>query len=326
MSENSVAAVPQEVAGGADLSFRGIALVTFGISIFSVQDVLIRHLSGGYSVVEIMFIRALVAILPMYFFVHMDGGLRSLKSKHPYLQLLRGVLGVFSYTAYYMAMATLPLATVTSIFFVSPLIVTLFSVVFLRETVGFRRWAGVLIGFAGMLVIIQPGRGPLDWAALLPVLAALTYAGSIMLTRKLGRSETGASLAFYAMLTFMAASGTAGLAFGDGALANETHASTGFLLRAWQLPSLADFGIIAVCGGVAAIGFYCLSQGYRLAQASIAAPFEYVALPLSITWGFLMWDEIPSATTFLGIAMIVAGGLYVLRREARHPPRPHHKF
>ena len=253
----------------------------------------------------------------MYFFVHIDGGLASLKSKHPVLQALRGLLGVFSYTAYYMAMASLPLATVTSIFFVSPLIVTLFSVVFLRETVGLRRWAGVLIGFAGMLVIVQPGQGSLDWAALLPIVAALTYAGSIMLTRKLGRTETGASLAFYAMVTFMAASGVAGLAFGDGALANESHPSIGFLLRAWQLPSLADFGIIAVCGGIAAIGFYCLSQGYRLAQASVAAPFEYVALPLSIAWGYFMWGEVPSASTFLGIAMIVAGGLYVLRREAQ---------
>jgi S-adenosylmethionine uptake transporter len=317
MSENSLVAVPQQVAVMPDLSLRGIALVAFGISIFSIQDVLIRHLSGGYSVVEIMFIRALVALGPMYFFVHIDGGFRSLKSKHPALQALRGLLGVFSYTAYYMAMASLPLATVTSIFFVSPLIVTLFSVVFLREAVGLRRWAGVLIGFAGMLVIVQPGRGPLDWAALLPIVAALTYAGSIMLTRKLGRTETGASLAFYAMVTFMAASGGAGFLFGDGALANEAHPSTAFLLRAWQLPNLADLCIIAVCGFVAAVGFYCLSQGYRLAQASVAAPFEYVALPLSIAWGYFMWDEVPTASTFLGIAMIVAGGLYVLRRETQ---------
>ncbi len=314
MSDNSIA-----LAGpaGADRPLRGIALVAFGISIFSLQDVVIRALSGDYSVLQIMFIRALVALWPMLLFVRLEGGFGGLKSQRPLRQFCRGFLMVFSYTSYYMALAFLPLATVTSIFFVSPLIVTIFSVVFLGETVGARRWCAVLIGFSGMLIIVRPGAEGLEWATLLPIVAALTYAGSIMFTRKLGRQASGASMAFYAMLTFLAVSGSAGLVFGDGSLADESHASLGFLLRGWQVPSWPDLGLMAVCGGIAAVGFYCLSQGYRVAQASLVAPFEYIALPFAISWGLLLWDEVPSDTTFLGIALIVGGGLYALHREAR---------
>jgi len=309
-----------------DQSLKGIGLVAFGISIFSIQDVLIRSFSGSYSVVEIMFIRALIALLPMLVFVHLDGGLKTLWARPPWKPLLRGCFGVCCYSSYYMAMASLPLATVTSVFFVSPLIVTLLSVVVLRETVGIRRWIGVSIGFAGMLMIIRPwssfaGADGINWAMALPMVAAMTYACSIMMTRRLGRDFTGASLAFYAMVSFLIASTLAGLAFGDGHLANESHPSLGFLTRAWRWPNLVDFSLIAVCGGVAAVGFYCLTQGYRLAQASVAAPFEYVALPLSIAWGFVIWDEVPTTMTFTGIAMIVAGSLYVLRREAQRKRR-----
>lgn len=318
MSDDSLAVGPLAVP---DRSLHGIALVAFGISIFSIQDVLIRSLSGGYSVVEIMFLRALVALLPMLVFVHLDGGLSTLLARPSWLLLLRGLCGVLSYSAYYMGLASLPLATVTAIFFISPLVVTLLSVVFLRETVGARRWIGVFIGFVGMLVIVQPwGQGAgagMNWAMLLPVLAAVTYACSIMMTRKLGLRYTGASLAIYAMVTFLLASSLAGLAFGDGRLADESNASLGFLFRAWRWPEGLDLVKIIVCGGVAAVGFYCLSQGYRLAQASVAAPFEYIALPLAIAWGFGLWDEVPTVTTFLGIAMIVGGSLYVLQREAQ---------
>ncbi|HMB77353.1 MAG TPA: DMT family transporter [Kiloniellaceae bacterium] len=320
MSENTVAVAP--LAAVPDRSFHGIVLVAFGISIFSIQDVLIRSLSGGYSVVEIMFIRALVALLPMLVFVHLDGGLSTLFIRRPWLMLLRGLFAVFSYSTYYMAIASLPLSTVTSIFFISPLVVTLLSVVFLRETVGIRRWVGVSIGFAGMLMIVRPwtavlGDAAINWALLLPLSAAMTYACSIMMTRKLGQRYSGAVLAFYAMVSFLIASSLAGFAFGDGHLADESHPSLGFLLRAWRWPAPLDLAMIAACGGVAAVGFYCLSQGYRLAQASVAAPFEYIALPLSIVWGYAIWNEVPSATTLFGIALIVGGSLYVLRREAR---------
>lgn len=298
-----------------DAPLQGILLVATGISVFSIQDIIIRHFSGSYSVLEIMFIRGLIALLPMMLFVQLQGGLGTLRCAYPFLQFLRGFLGVLAYTTFYMAMAIFPLATVTSILFTSPLIVTVLSVILLGDHVGARRWVGILIGFSGMLLIAQPGSTDVGWGIALPIMAAVFYASSIIVTRKLGRTQSGASMALYAMLTFIVVSGLAGLAFGDGSLASEANPAIAFLLRGWHLPTLYDFGLIAICGVVAAVGFYCLSQGYRVTQPSIAAPFEYVALPLSVMWGFMIWDEIPALTTFAGITMIVGGGLYILHRE-----------
>ncbi len=298
-----------------DSTVKGILLVAIGISIFSIQDVIIRLLSGEYSVIEIMYIRALVALGPMAMFVYWEGGFATLRTPRYVLHFVRGALQMLSYTTYYMGLAILPIADNTAIFFVSPLIVTIFSIIFLGEKVGLRRGLAVLAGFAGVLVIVQPGTGTFGFAALLPFFAAVTYSGSIMITRRLGRTQTGASMAFYAMITFLMFSSIAGGVLGDGSYETNIHPSLDFLMRSWQVPTYRDIMLLVLCGFIAAFGFYCLAQGYRIAQASIVAPFEYVSMPLAVLWGFAIWNEVPSLTTILGIAMIVFSGLYVLHRE-----------
>lgn len=313
MSENTVSVDANE---WVDTPVMGIALIVVGISVFSVQDIIIRLLSGGYSAFEIMFVRGLVALGPMALLVRWQGGFSTLRTRHPLLNTVRGLLMVCSYVMFYMSMTVMPIADVTAIFFVSPLIITALSVTVLGEGVGPRRWTAIFIGFVGALFIVRPGSDAMNAAAFLPLMASFTYACSIMITRRLGRSQTGASMAFYAMAVFVVASGGAGLAFGDGSLANETDPSLGFLLRGWALPSPRDMVLLGACGLIAACGFYCLSQGYRVAPASVVAPFEYVSMPLAVIWGLAIWGEVPAYSTFLGIALIVASGIYVLRRES----------
>ena len=306
----------QAPEGLDDSPLRGILLITAGMIVFGAQDVIIRLFSGEFGAMEIMFIRGLVALLPMALFVHWEGGFASLLVRHPYINLIRGLLMVCSYTAFYMSMAAMPIAEVTAIFFVSPLIITLFSVLFLGETVGFRRWAAVIAGFIGVLVIVQPGSESLDPAAVLPLIASCTYAGSVIITRRIGRTQSGASLAFFAMLTFIAISGLAGAVMGDGAFANDSHPSLSFLLRAWVMPGVCEMLLLGATGLIAGFGFYCLSQSYRIAPASVVAPFEFISMPLAVLWGIAVWDEVPPMTTFIGIVIIIGSGIYVLHREA----------
>ncbi|WP_282609671.1 DMT family transporter [Pelagibius sp. Alg239-R121] len=308
----------QEVLNLLDSPLKGILLVSGGIAVFGLQDVIIRSLSGEYAAMEIMFVRGLVALVPMAFLVYWDGGFTSLRVRHPYINLLRGLLMVCSYTAFYMSLAAMPIADVTAIFFVSPLIVTLFSALFLRESVGIRRWSAVIAGFLGVLIIVQPGSSSLDPVALLPLLASVTYAASVVITRRIGRAQTGASLAFIAMLIFIVASSILGGITGDGSFANDSHPSTAFLLRAWVMPDGHDLLLIGSCGLISACGFYCLSQGYRIAQASLVAPFEFISMPMAVIWGIVLWNEYPPATTIIGIAIIIGSGLYALQREAAH--------
>lgn len=302
-------------AAEPDSPVQGITLIVFGIGIFSLQDVIIRSIGDTYSGFEIVFIRGLVAIGPIFLLVVFNGGLRSLKVPNFGLNLLRGCLGLSSYMAYYMSLQALPLAEATAIFFTAPLVVTMLSALVLRESIGMRRWSAILIGFAGVLMIVQPSQNSLSPASVLPFLAACTYATSIIITRHVGKMQSGASIAFYSMLVFTVVSGLAGLLIGRNDFNLISHPSVDFLLRPWVMPTILDAGIIGICGLIAASGFYCLAQGYKVAPASIVAPFEFIAMPLAVLWGWVVWSEVPNFLAFLGITTIIASGLYVLKRE-----------
>ncbi len=298
-----------------DAPVKGVVCVLAGISIFSLQDVFIKYLSDGYSVFQIVFVRSLVAVWLVMLIARYQGGLSSLRTRRPWAHLLRagGMLG--AYTCFYLAIAAVPLADAVALFFVAPLFITALSNLVLREPVGRRRWMAVLVGFAGVLIMLRPGDGLAEPAALFALLAALFYAGSQLATRRMGRTESGVALAFYPTVIYIGATALLGLGLGNGALEDSSGASLAFMLRAWAMPGWRDLALMAGCGLIAAFGFYFLSQAYRIAQPTTVAPFEYVALLLAVIWGYLFWQEMPDGPTFLGIALVVGSGLYVLRRE-----------
>jgi S-adenosylmethionine uptake transporter len=307
---------PTVALGRVDAPVKGVLCVVAGISVFSIQDVIIKSIGGSYPVHEIVFVRSLVALVPLIAIAYFDGGLTGLCTRRPWAHMLRGGAMLASYTAYYLAIIALPLALAVALFFVAPLLITALSHLLLGETVQLRRWLAVATGFVGVVIMTRPAGGTVEPAALLAVLAALFYAVSAILTRHLGATESGVSLAFSATLLYLGVNGLVGLWIGDGALAQQGHPSLQFLLRAWALPGWRDFGLMALCGLIAAFGFYFLSQAYRLARATSVAPFEYVGLPLAALWGYLFWSEVPQGTTVLGVVLIVGSGLYVLHRES----------
>ena len=308
-------AIPSPSDAAADMPLKGISFLITGVTIFSLQDVIIKSLSGGYPAHEIVFVRGLVALVPLLIIARLEAGDWSLRTRRPVLVLMRGLAGFASYTTYYLALAVLPLADTATLFYSSPLFVTALAVPILGERVGLRRWMAVALGFAGVVIVMRPGSGAIDPAMLLALLAALSYAVMVMITRRLGKTEAGGTMSVYSMFSFVAASAVIGITLGDGAYDTETHASLQFLLRAWVLPTWRDFALLAVCGLIAAIGFYCLTQAYRVAPSSLVAPFEYASLPWALLWGYLFWGDLPGTTTVLGILIVVMSGLYIIRRE-----------
>ena len=297
---------------------RGIAYLVFGLILFSVQDLIVKLLSGGYPAHEIVFIRSVVAMLPILVIVHIEGGFARLRTARAPILILRGLCGFVCFTLYYLAIAALPLADAVTLYYACPLFVTALSGPVLGESVGLRRWAAVLVGFAGVVVMVGPTGGGFDPAMLLAVAAACVYAGMIMMTRRYAKSASGSTMSFYAMLTFVCASGLSGLLIGDGrfsAGSEGTHASLAFLLRAWIWPDGFDLLLLAACGLIAGVGFYCLSQAYRIGPASVVSPFEYSSLPWAVLWGFLFWSDLPGPATVVGVALVVGSGLYIIHRE-----------
>ncbi len=298
-----------------DTPILGIAFIIAGIFVFSLQDVVIKWISHGYSVHQIVFIRSVVAIPIIFLIVHLEGGLSTLRTHRPWLHFLRAFAAFMAYTFFYLALAALPFAETVALFFVSPLFVTILSVLLLGEKVGLRRCIAVSFGFIGVVIMLRPGASVIDPAAFLSILAALFYSGFVIMTRQLGRTDSGSSMAFYMTIFYLVSTAGLGLVIGNGALATGRHASLQFLLRAWVFPLQSDLGLLVFIGILGALGFYFLSQAYRVAQATLVAPFEYIAVPLSILWGYFFWNEIPDAYTFTGIVFVVVGGLYVMKRE-----------
>lgn len=301
-------------------SAKGVAFLVAGIAVFSVQDLILKLISGGYPLHQAMVLRSLTAIPFLLLLVHLDGGLRTLFTPGTRRMIWRGAVMFTAYTSYYLALAALPMATTVALYFSAPLFITVLSVFMLKEQVGPRRWMALIAGFAGVLIMVRPGGSFFDWAALLPVLAGATYALSMISARRMGSTETAAALAFWGNAVFLAAALVMSAILGTGHFADEAHPSLAFLLRGWAMPSGFDLMLMMSCGVIAAAGLTLLTQAYRIAEASVVTPFEYTGLIWSVIYGWIFWSDWPIAIEWLGIAIIVGAGLYVLWREALTKP------
>ncbi len=300
----------------------GILCVICAVTIFSTQDMAIKWLSGGYPLHEIVFIRAAVAIcVTLLVLVPLEGGYTNLLSKRWRLHMLRGFAIVVGNMCFFTALASLPLAETVAIFFTAPLMITLLAVLLLGETISWRRMTAVLVGLLGALVIIRPGGETFQYAAILPLVAAFAYSCMQMMTRKLGMAEKASVMAFYIQLMFLLASSTFWIIAGDGRFAGGDNPSIEFLLRAWVWPNSGDMVIMLAIGFFNAFGGYLISQGYRISEAGLVAPFEYIAIPLSVFWSLFMFAERPDQWTWIGIALICGAGIYVAYREGRRVRR-----
>ncbi|WP_299723737.1 DMT family transporter [uncultured Tateyamaria sp.] len=311
---------PQNNAGLA------ILFVVVGVFCISINDLLIKQLSGGYPLHQIVFARSGIGILFSLLIVQYEGGFGILRTRQPWLHAFRGLLIVIANMTFFVALAVLPLADATALFFAAPLFITLLSIPILGEKVGPLRLAAVAIGFAGVVIMQRPwaGAGELEVSRLvllLPVLSALTYALNQLLTRKLGVTSKASALAVYIQATFILVSVLFYLVAGDGRFVDDASSqSVIFLLRAWVWPAGPDMWVFAGLGLNSAIIGYCLSQAYRLGDAATVAPFEYIGLPLAVFWGIVVFGDLPVFEVWIGIALILGAGLFVFLRE-RHKAR-----
>ncbi|GGA14846.1 DMT family transporter [Neptunicoccus cionae] len=306
---------------------RGVA---FGIScalgaaiFFSLNDLSIKFLSGGYPLHQIVFLRALVALaLTVIFIVPLDGGWSALRAKRPWIHVLRGLCVVVANSAFFAGIAAMPLADASAIFFVAPLFITGLSALVLGEPVGMRRWLAVGVGLIGVILVVKPTGASFTVVALLPVLAAAAYAGLQVLTRYTGMSERASTMSVYIQITFLMVSGGLALGLGDGRYSGSDNDALEFFLRAWTMPDLKDGLIMLALGGISACAGYLIALAYRGTNAAIVAPFEYSALLLAVFWGILIWQEWPTGTTWAGIILIAGSGVYVAVREGRVGSKP----
>ena len=303
----------------------GIASLCLGILIFSTQDAIIKAVSGDYAVTQAIVTRSIVAFPILLLFVHWEGGIRKLYSRRFWALSFRGLILLIAYTSYYLAFPALPLAEAIVLFFTAPFLVTFLASPILGERVQLKAIVALFVGFAGVLVILKPGFGFFEPAALLSLLSAITYALAMLFARKLGVSEPASVMAFYQNAIYLLGAAVMALAFHLVDWTTAEHPSLAFLVRPWTWPDTRGLVMMGACGVIAAVAMSLLTHAYRMADASLVTVFEYTGMIWGPLWGFLFFAETPPLTTLVGMLLIMVAGLIVLLRPGgaqAEPPIP----
>ncbi len=298
-------------------NFLGISAIVLGTICFSVNDISVKLFSSEMPLNQLMFFRAIFAtsillfvILPFY------GGFKYLNTNNPTFHIFRGLAVVGANTFFFISIAELSLAEATAIFFIAPILITIFAMVFLQEKVGIRRGLACLIGFLGMLLIIKPGSISFELISVFPLIAALFYTALHIITRKYGSQEKPLTMGFYIQVCFFVTS----LMFASGFyLADfdpEQSNALKFLTGSWV--SVSTFDLFHILVGIAfpiSIGGVLVSYAYKNHEASFLAPFEYGALVIAVVSTYLIWNEIPDIVSLMGMILIMLSGIFVSFRE-----------
>jgi drug/metabolite transporter (DMT)-like permease len=289
-------------------AFRGILFVLGSVAILPVMDAVGKLLTGVMPPGEITAARLAVQALVVAPVLAFTEGWRGFLPHKPLLNMLRGAMLALSGTVFFTALRFMPLADALAVFFIEPLILTVLSALVQKEHVGWHRRIAVAVGFVGAVVVIRPSYQLFGPAALLPAVTALVFALYLILNRRLGAHDSALSMQF--------SCGLAGAVVMGLVLAAGTHAEIADLTPV--MPGLREWGLLGVVGAVAAAGHLMLIQAFRLAPASLLAPFQYLEIVGATILGYAMFRDFPDAGKLLGIFIIIASGIYVFWRENLH--------
>jgi drug/metabolite transporter (DMT)-like permease len=276
---------------------QGIGLMIVAVALFSLMDAMVKWLGTTYPTLQIVFFRSLFAFVPLSVFLIRGGGLAAMRTQRPLQHAIRSLIGLSALISFFYAYSQMPLANAVAIGFAAPLFMTALSVPLLGEKVGPRRWIAVLIGFVGVLVIVRPDAGIFEGAAPVALAGTVFYALAMIFVRKLSRTETSTSIVFYFTLTCTVITGA-------------------FMPFLWVTPDAAGWVMLITVGLIGGLAQITMTNALRLADLSVVAPFDYTALLWTGGFGFLIWNEVPGAHVWLGTAIVVASGIYILFRES----------
>ncbi len=274
----------------------GVLYMIGSVICFSIMDICVKWLDY-YPVGQVLFFRFFIGFIPIFFIIPRDKIFNFYKTSRPGLHAFRAICGALAIIALFYGLRELPLADVISLTFGGPIFVTVASIFFLSEKVGIKRWSAVIIGFIGMLLIIQPAFVELNYYYISPIIFCIFFACVAISVRSLSKTEPNYTIAFY--FTFLCTVlGLCSLFFVE-----------------WVMPSLIDALILIIMGICGSVANLLLTQSYRLAETSLVTPIKYLSLVFAILFGFFIWNEIPKILTLIGAVLVILSSLIIFVRE-----------
>ncbi|MCU0886094.1 MAG: DMT family transporter [Beijerinckiaceae bacterium] len=273
----------------------GILFMLVGMFMFSVNDVVGKWLVATYTVGQVLLIRSIAALAVLAPAVAREGVAEVMNPPNPGLQAVRVALSTLEVAFFYWAVTYLPLAETVTFYMAGPIYVALLARTFLGEAISTQRWIAIAIGFAGVIIALNPGGAALGWPALIAVAGSLAFAGMMIITRKLkGTPDT--TLVFWQTAAALAM-GAVLAPFG------------------WVEPSLRDYGLLALLGVVALFAHIATNKALKLAPASTVVPYQYTLIVWAVILGYLVFGDVPPLSTLVGAVIIVGAGVWIFWDE-----------
>ena len=285
-----------------NVPLKAVLLMIGSVTVFSLQDAAYKYLAGSYSVPQVLFFGRILAMPLAILLAHRAGGLRTLATRRPLAHAARAACIASALVLFVFALKRLPLADAIVIGFAAPLFTTTLSVPLLKERVGPRRWGAVLVGFVGVLVILQPSGAGFGIGGLMALGSAFIYAFFLIISRALSATESGPCLIFWNAAGLFLVMGVA-------------------MLWNWRTPMGEDILIFMLIAVIGAAGQFLVTEAFRHGEVSLLVPIEYLGLIWATALGYLLWSDVPTLTVLGGAAIIIASSAYIIHRETRMPRR-----
>ena len=262
---------------------------------FSLMDVIVKW-SDDYPVGQVLFFRGFCGIIPILFLIPKERFFDFYKTERPALHMKRCLAGLIAIVSIFVALRNLPLATVVSISFASPIFTTIFSIFLLKEKVGFYRWLAVFVGFVGIIIITEPGFSSFNIYYIYPIIFCLGLSYVAIAIRKLSSTEPVWLISFFFSFSILIFSFFS-------------------LYQQWIMPPFIDLILLSSIGILGGIANLWLSQSYKYSEVSLVSPLKYLALVFAIIFGYFIWDEIPTIKTLMGAILVILSSFIIFRRE-----------
>lgn len=300
-----------------DRKHAAALMINAAVAIGSLQDSLIKLASFDYPFHQMQTIRCLAAMPVVIAFVALTSGFRQLfPPGWPWL-VLRGIAFGTASTLFYLTVAAMPFAEAVSLYFTMPLFVAFLVWPMLGEAVPWHRWLAIAAGFIGTLIIVNPGTGVFEPAALIGLATAVCYAIGNIMTRPVPADVSPATITFHMSLMYLLIAGSLALIFGWGGLHTNGHVSLDYLTRGWVVLRPADLWFLGALGLSTGTLYVLLTASYRFAAPSYVAPFEYAAMFWAVLMSYVIFGDVPKLNAMLGMALVAGSGLFMLLFESR---------
>jgi drug/metabolite transporter (DMT)-like permease len=292
-----------------------VACLLAGVGLASMQDAIVKHLSGGYPAYETLMMRSLGSLPVLLLMLWRGKAFGKLAPPMAGRIVLRGLILGLAYLCFVLSIAAMPLANAVAIYFTMPFVVAGLAGPLLGETVRPHRWLAIVAGFIGVLIVVRPGIAAFEWASVLALFSAFGYGIGQMIGRPIAQKVPPVIIAVWQTAIYFSIGLALAVLFNGVDFGTFYHPSMVFLSRPLVWPDLQDFALMLFMGVLAAVAMILFVNAYKYGETNFVAPFEYSSMVWAVLYGIFVFGDFPDLYTWAGAAMVITAGILMVWRD-----------